>query len=168
MGKLRQPLATKKKAILDVPSQGRLEATCEDVLDNMNETLASSALTNIFKGVRDASMVIEIVHVDMNMDYSHAYAHWESTILKDFMATVSKEKDHEESQRLALQMEKQITSKLQKLEPVFRSKIVKKMDFKRVPRIFFKCVDPTFETAEKEVVLNLNVNMLRNERDGRL
>jgi ribosome-binding factor A len=146
IGKLRMGLLAKKKGILDNASQGRLETTCEDVMDNMNETLASSALINVFKGVKDASMVIEIAHVEINMDYSHATAHWESEILMNFVDSVRTENGPEDALKLALKMETKITAKLQKLEPLFRTRIVKQMDFRRVPRIYFKCVDPTFET----------------------
>lgn len=170
IGKLRQSLVAKTKGVLDIQSQGRLEATCEDVLDVMNETLASSALINVFKGVKDASMVIEIAHVDMNMDYSHAYAHWESELLTKFVDSVRKERGQEDAMALAVKMESKITSKLQKLEPVFRTKIIKKMEFKRVPRIFFKCVDPLFESLvskEKEMSMGASAFNLLHRSDGR-
>ena len=56
----------------------------EDLLSVINTTLASKELHGAFRGVADASTVVEIVDLKLNMDYSQAVVYWESSVIAKF------------------------------------------------------------------------------------
>jgi hypothetical protein len=86
-------LKLKEKQVLDIRSQGSLESTCEDLMDNMNEVLDSNKLNGLFKGVNNVSNIIEIVEVTINKDYSHATALWKSELIESFLKSVEEKED---------------------------------------------------------------------------
>jgi len=135
--KLVKGLVTPEKKLLSVASQGMLEATSEDVRDVLNDVLDSSALDRLFRGSRKASHVVEVSSVVLNQDYSHAHAHWRSPFMEQFVEAVYREKGEAEAKRMAKKACLYVTTKLQRAEPLFRSMIIKKMDFRRVPRVLF-------------------------------
>ncbi len=120
------------------------DAACEDIMDDMNELLSSNQFLHFLKRGTSASQVVEVVHVDINQDFSHVTAFWRSSFINKFIAfTVQEEQEKEGggeavAQKLHRRFTKLINAKLQDAEPKFRSNLLKTMTFRRVPRIFFK------------------------------
>lgn len=116
-------------------------------MDDMNELLASKTFLHFFRRGITASQVVEVVHVDINQDYSHATAYWKSSFVNRFISFVAKEKGAElgdnvrgieVAEKLHKQFTKLINTRLQDSESRFRSNLLKTMSFRRVPRIFFR------------------------------
>ena len=114
-GRLGRSLAPEKKAILDEPSQGYLDGMNEDLLAVINDTLSSKELHGAFRGISDASTVVEIVDLKLNLDYSQALVFWESSVIAKFTKAVAAERGPAASTQLARTMEKTMSTKLQKV-----------------------------------------------------
>lgn len=140
MPKLNVPLVKEEKIVRSDPrSDGVLEATAEEVMDDLNQALTTSQLANIFKFVRNTSEVMEITKVVLNKDLSHADASWHSDYLEGFLRhLLLKDGLSASDLRLGKKMLKNVTNKLQSSEGKFRSHIIRSMNFRRVPRIFFR------------------------------
>lgn len=136
--KLNVGLEKKTKAVLDVASQGVSEAACEDIMDDMNELLSSKHFLHFLRRGTTAAQVVEVVHVDINQDYSHVTAFWKSNFVDKFISFAAKEEGQETALKLRKRFTKAISSKLMDAEPRFRTSLMKTMSFRRVPRIFFK------------------------------
>jgi hypothetical protein len=80
------------------------------------------------------------VFASYSRSQSHVIAYWKSDVLEEFWAsmeldnTITEEKAAKFKQKTVDYMEKQ----LQQAESVFRSYLIRKMDFRRVPRIEFR------------------------------
>jgi hypothetical protein len=117
------------------------ESVCEDIMDHLNNVLSFPSLFSSFKGAQ-ASLLIDIVHVDINQDFSHVTAYWKSPVVSNFVSFARNETDDVAAAKLATRLSTKLTNKLQNREALFRSELLKKMSFRRVPRIFFR---PVFE-----------------------
>jgi ribosome-binding factor A len=137
-GKLTKPLVKAPKAMLDPSSQGILQAHGNDIMDVINEALASREFYSLFRSVKDPSDVLEISQVTLNRDLSHAYIHWRSPPIDELLSRlVSKIPTKQEVDRME-KILKQLTTKLQDNEGSFRSVMIRKLNFRRVPRFYFK------------------------------
>lgn len=124
----------------------------------MKNVLFSSKSTNSMT----SDNVVEISTVSLNQDQSHAHAYWSSepieTMLKNLILAGKQHVflqhqsakpqdlqkfasiapvDAREGYQLALKMEKNLSTKLQRYEGKFRSHIIRTINMRRVPRIFF-------------------------------
>jgi hypothetical protein len=113
--------------------EGVLEGMAEDVCGVLNDSLASTKLFRLFRGCNDTSEAIEIELVKLNKDCSHVTAYWDSKLTSKFYQLLSLEEGDVQASALISKVHSSIASRLQSKESVFR----KKMDFRRVPRIFF-------------------------------
>ena len=129
--------------MVPVAQQGSLDALGEDMSDVLNESLESAAFAHLFRGTRKASVLVNIESVMLNRDCSHATASWTSDIYSRFALVLHQKMGQEEAQRFAKKSVAYVTKKLQAAEPKFRSLIVNKMEFKRVPRLMFRPLDET-------------------------
>lgn len=138
--KLNRSLEQKAKPALGADAMGMLEHTAEEISDYLNETLASPKLCDMFRGVTKASNIIEISECIVNRDYSHVTAYWSSDLANDFTKFLNKkgtDKTNLDTKKLTEKLNSTVTKKLQLCEGVFRAHIMKKMEFRRVPRVFF-------------------------------
>eukprot|EP01036_Dinobryon_divergens_P033783 gene33782-43653_t len=138
-GKLRKSLdSSTKKPVLDIASEGHLDTISAHVMDSINESLDSPKLSGMFRGIKEISDAIEILEVKCNRDCSHAAVVWECNVLNKFVRFhLQSSKSLEKSRALALKLGEKVNSKLQQSEPFFRSKLMRNMEFRRVPRILF-------------------------------
>lgn len=139
--KLSKGLAQGMKPVLDVQSRGVLEDAEEEILEHLMEAMESPELIGLFKGVKKISDQVRLEEITLNRDYSHITAWWTSPIIDGF-AKFMKKKDptnsEAETAKFEKSMSKSINEKLQSCEGLFRSRLVKKMRFKKVPRIYFR------------------------------
>lgn len=102
----------------------------------------STNFINIIKFSKDVSAAIEVVEVKANRDCSHVTAHWESNVLNRFVKMHWEEaRSFEESFSLAEMLSTKVSAKLQRKEGHFRTSLMRKMTFRRVPRVFFRAAD---------------------------
>jgi ribosome-binding factor A len=168
--KLRQALLKPKTSPLSPAAQGQLDSFAEELLDILNEAISTNIFLDTFRGVRNTGDFIDLVDVHLNRDMSHITVFWSSDMITEFVKMVKTEElsSSSSSQMLpAVEQEREaariwkktssfITKKLQQREPQFRSFLVKKVHFRKVPRIFFKAHDPfaaakdSIRTAEDE------------------
>jgi ribosome-binding factor A len=162
-GKLSKALEKEKTVEISPSTQGYLDSIGEDICDVLNEALSSKEFFKLFKGATDAGKLVEIAEVQPNQDCSHVTAYWASDIVTGFVREVESTLGPEEAKKAFGRTTTYITKKLQKREPQFRSFLIKKMHFKRVPRIFFRVNENEFQdkTSSSDPRQDL---LLRNER----
>ena len=128
-----------KEAARDIGDRGRgtLEAIGDEIADIINESLRSNKFADTFRRVRDPTPFIEIVKVVVNRDLSHADAYWISPVIHKFAYSCRESLGEKKEQALLKKMSKYINERLQTRESRFRTEVMRAMQFKRVPRIFF-------------------------------
>lgn len=118
---------------------GVLDSFGVDISDVLNEGLHSSSIFyGMIPGSQQPGDIIEIQHVKVNKDCSHIMAYWTAPFMTKFIELVRDARGEVEASRLHEKMSKNMSLKLQKREPQFRSLLIKKMEFRRVPHITFK------------------------------
>jgi ribosome-binding factor A len=152
--KLNKSLAKPQKIVLDESSEGILDALAGELEDAINDYLNKNSI--FVSGPTKQSLpissnqLVEITRLRLNQDCSHAHAYWSSSpieILLEKMLEKSKEQtkqtqkvDSQSMQRhhqIGIRMEKKVTDVLQFHEGKFRSHIIRSINLRRVPRIFF-------------------------------
>lgn len=161
VAKLQRGLESPKKRLLTGAERGALDAESEDLMDLINEALGSSHFYNLFRNTGDTSKYVEIISVLQNQDRSHSTALWTSRVLTQFAAEVDEVKGREEALRFAKNASVYVTARLQSREPLFRSMLTKKMDFKRVPRLFFRPADDVLGLKDSESETDKRQQILR-------
>jgi hypothetical protein len=161
VAKLQRGLESPKKRLLTGAERGALDAESEDLMDLINEALGSSHFYNLFRNTGDTSKYVEIISVLQNQDRSHSTALWTSRVLTQFAAEVDEVKGREEALRFAKNASVYVTARLQSREPLFRSMLTKKMDFKRVPRLFFRPADDALGLKDSELEADKRQQILR-------
>jgi len=141
LAKLQRGLEKPAKRLLTNAERGTLDAESEDMMDLLNEALSSSHLYNLFRNTGDTSKYVEFTKVFQNKDRSHTTAMWSSTVLEQFTAEVCETKGYDEALRFTKNASAYVTARLQSREPLLRSLLTKKMDFKRVPRLIIRPAD---------------------------
>eukprot|EP01041_Mallomonas_annulata_P004651 gene4651-9223_t len=137
-GKLFKKLEKPPAKLMSETSIGIRQSESEDMADILNEALQSTSFIGTFKGVSDASMVVEIKEVYIVGDGTHCTALWTSSPLESFIMELNKKHGVDDANKMSLRITKFITKRLQDKEPQFRVALLKKMDFKRIPRVIFK------------------------------
>jgi hypothetical protein len=140
--KTHTALQKKKTGALSSGLVGEMEAVGEEICDFMDLCLKEMRSKSIFQGVPPGKCheYVHFEHANINQDWSHVIAYWKSDVLEEFWAsmeldnTITEEKAAKFKQKTVDYMEKQ----LQQAESVFRSYLIRKMDFRRVPRIEFR------------------------------
>lgn len=141
-GRLRKGLGKERKTYLDAASQGSSEVVAEDIREILNEALESPKFKGIFRGFQTPSKVVDIVDVTTNRDLSHVTAYWHSLPMAVFLRVVHKKLGEEEAVRYTQKVVDSIDATFSAKEGAFRSYLMQKMDFKRVPRIMFRPAGP--------------------------
>eukprot|EP01038_Epipyxis_sp_PR26KG_P010634 gene10634-14279_t len=169
--KLSQPLVKPPAKIESAASQGYFATLNEEISDILNTTLTSQKFRNIFinsnqlinksnKTKNKSENVVarpkqftnndhnldlvEISDVVIDKEFSQIIAWWRSDVIKVFLLEVHKKLELPQFNKLVNKMTIKITNKLQKSESLFRSELIKEMDFRRVPRIMFKSQDAEY------------------------
>lgn len=135
--KLKKTLESKPKPVLDITSEGYLEATSEDLRDHLNELFGSSQFAYIFKGVRNTSELITIANITINQDYSNVRAYWSAPTIKSLLKYVLEHKGESPARTLSTKIGSTISRVLERKEGACRSYIMKKIDFRMTPRVQF-------------------------------
>jgi ribosome-binding factor A len=136
--KLKRSLDKDKTCEIKPSVQGYLDSIGEDICDALNEALSSKECYKLFKGSTDAGNLIEFSEVRPNQDCSHVTVLWSSDIIRTFIRELNATHGYEEAEKFSQKSFQYINEKLQKREAVFRSFLIKKIHFKRVPRVFFR------------------------------
>lgn len=148
---LRKTLRPPSKKVLDSTSSGISEATSQDLADFMNDYLENN---KVFKSKGEAwaiktSDYLEITECDLNQDYSHCHAQWSCPafdhLLKQLLkvdknqssAAGMSQVSFQERYTMAKRMVNKMNLILQRLEGKFRTQIIREVNLRRVPRIFF-------------------------------
>eukprot|EP01039_Chlorochromonas_danica_P005882 gene5882-6477_t len=145
--KLNKSLVAPEKEQITSQMDGILGATADEIMDDMNEVLDSPQFSSIFGNkFTSLSDALEISSLVLNKDVSHAHARWHSPIIAGFIDSLVKKEEVTKAQLLLAQkMASNITRRLQSNEGKFRSHIIRTINFRRVPRIFFRA-SHTIET----------------------
>ena len=139
--KLLKPLESaqaRDNETISPKSVGLKEAIECEVAAVLNEALQSPRFMKTFRGLHDPSMLVEIEEVKTLGDGSQLLAFWRSEMLDSFISEVRKSKGEDECYTLSKKVAAYYSQRLQRKEPQFRSELIKKIDFRRVPRIIFK------------------------------
>ena len=153
-----------------------------DVEEILNECLSSKTCAGMFTRRRTRNlaikvmdvnneMMIEIDSVTLTKDGSHADAFWQSNVLNDFIKLVKEKNGEIDGAALHLKTSTNITKRLQMNESKFRSAIARKMNFKRVPRVFFHpsedlVISSVLNEAQK-TILGANIPCTISNQNGR-
>ncbi len=139
--KLSRSLETRlpKSEVLSDRLKGVNDVFAEEIVDVLNEALASTKVGgNLFRGTMDASDAVEIVICKVNSDVSHVYAEWRSKIVQDFANEIKRDMGVDKAEKFIKKSEKYITGRLTRSEGSFRTYYARRIQSKRVPRIYFK------------------------------
>jgi len=139
--RLQRPLEAVEKKALTAAQLGQLQSTAEDLHDVLSEAMSTSAFSNLFQGMNDHAIAVDIHEVKLNRDCSHAYVSWNCDVLEKFVLEAQTEFGNESAKRFAGRAARSINKKLQDREAQFRSYIIRHMHFRRVPRVFFSPLD---------------------------
>jgi hypothetical protein len=141
--KLKQGLTKgKTRTVMNSASQGITDSISEDIRDMLNDALDTPRIRGIFKGIRNASKAVEVVDVKTNQGVTHVTAYWHSPALATFLKGVYRKLGEEEAVKYTTMVVDSVDSAFSVNEGAFRSYLIKKMDFKRVPRIHFRSAGP--------------------------
>ncbi len=162
--KLSKGLEQKVKQGISAASRGALDTTSEDIAEIITDALDSTKLINMFRGVEKASDMIEIEEVTVNQDYSHVTVWWSSPVVKKFALFVRQKQSLQEAVTLNAKMTANINEKLQKCEGVFRHFVMKNIDYKKVPRIFFRPHAELLQKQKNSFNSDLRQSFLRAEK----
>lgn len=152
--KLNKSLVKPAKRELDDASRGIQEALGEDLAQTMNEYLQENALFRTRKNLKNSSSdsLVEITTVSLNKDESHAHAYWTSEPVLSLLTQMIQNcttMDTKRNYEVALRVEKNVSARLQRFEGKFRSNIIRTINMRRVPRIFFAADASTKLLIEK-------------------
>lgn len=165
--KLSKGLEQKAKPTLDSFSLGLLDSTSEEIMDIVMETFESPDLLNMFKGGPDASRNVTVEHITINQDYSHITVWWSSSLIVEFTKFMGEKQSREASAQLHARMTENVTKRLQSCEGVFRKHLRRRMDFKKLPRIFFRPHDDLKRKERNKQQSDMRQQFLRDMESGR-
>lgn len=152
--KLKRTLTKQEEKILDIASQGSMDATAEEIRDVLNEYMESNKFMYAFKGFKKATDLVEIVDVKCNHDYSNAVALWKATTMELLIKSMEIQHGEAEATKLTAKIVGNINQVFRDKEGLMRSNLMRKMDFKRVPKIQYKPQDPSLGLIEPEQQIN--------------
>ena len=156
--KLKGTLEEKEDAF--IPHEARLKGECSaqeyEIDEVLSECLTSKVCETMFNRKRrivsgEQLQMVEIESVHLDLYSADITVVWTSKILNNFVQLVKERKGDKEAQKILTTSNKKITTTLQDNEAKFRTYLVSKMNFKRVPRIFFKPYQddrPVFKSGE--------------------
>ena len=136
--KLSQGL-NKTENDLSASGIGFLDSYGSHICDILNDgLLENNNFYGMIRGSKHPGDVLDISHVKVNKDCSHIMAYWNANFINKFVELVVHERGTEEGGAMRRKLSSRMSSKLQSKEPQFRSLLIKKMDFRKVPRITFQ------------------------------
>jgi hypothetical protein len=169
-GKIAKPLTEIAALQLDASSKGFLEMEATQIQEILNDSLQMDEISsNIIPSskvrgkIADISDFFEFTAVKLNRDASHADTIWSSSYLEKFYQSLVDEPvprytktsyTQEDLDRFKAKL-KDFSGVLQKNEGKFRTQIIRKMNFRRVPRIFFH-PDPKLKRLLSELKYKLD------------
>lgn len=139
--KLKRSLTKEEEKIFDIASQGSMDATSEEIRDVLNEYIDSHKFTYAFKGFKNASELVEIVDVTCNHDYSHVVALWKASSMELLVKSMEIQHGEQQARALSAKIVKTINQVFHDKEGSMRTNLMRKMDFKRVPKVVYKPED---------------------------
>ena len=137
--KLNLPLEAResRKETMSHAQKGMNQAIAEDIHEILSDAMSSPKLRTLFRGTKDASMVVDIKHVKVNSDVSHVYAEWQCDLLEGFAREIHDNMGADKAKSFGKRSIRYITGRLAARESVFRTVLMRQMQFKKVPRIYF-------------------------------
>jgi len=137
-GKLSRGLEESETLQLNAKGEGISDVVCNEITDTLNYSLSTDQFYKLFKGYKSPSDVVEIVKSTANLDFSHVIVYWDSDIINDVILSARKNLTEVKYNQLRNKIVNGISKKLQATEPQFRSVLMKEIEFRRVPRLFFQ------------------------------
>jgi ribosome-binding factor A len=147
--KLSKPLegklnVTKVNENEDVTLHGLHELQSQELQQILTDTLELIDFSKVLPNVENPSEFIEIERVKLNPDCSHADTFWTSAILHDFYLTLIEKAEIDEEVHYSEEDLQKFLSKLisvnkflQENDGKFRTAIIRKVNYKRVPKVVF-------------------------------
>lgn len=111
--KLSKSLETPLKRPLTAAEIGAMDAHSEEVLDILNDSLASTHFYGLFRGAGDTSKYVDFALVTVNQDGSHTTAMWQSAVLAAFAQRIKDARGMAEAAKFAERAEGYVTARLQ-------------------------------------------------------
>lgn len=140
-----------RSEVLSERQKGMNTAFAEEIMDVLNEAMASSKIgRGLFRGTDDASAVVEITACKVNSDVSHIYAEWSSPIINGFADEIKGNMGEEKAKKFQKKSENYVTARLAMREGRFRTYLLRRIESKRVPRIYFKPFRPKNEFGPEQ------------------
>lgn len=128
-----------RSELLSERQKGMNTAFAEEIMDILNDAMASSKVgRGLFRGTDDASAAVEIIACKVNSDVSHVYAEWSSPIIQGFAEEIERDLGEEKAKSFLKKSANYITARLSRHEGRFRTYLLRRIESKRVPRIYFK------------------------------
>jgi hypothetical protein len=169
-GKIAKPLTEMTTLQLDASSKGFLEMEALQIQEILNDSLQMDDISSkiipsgkVRGKIADISEFFEFTGVKLNRDASHADTLWSSSYLEKFYQSLADEPvprytktsySKEDLDRFKAKL-KDFSDVLQKNEGKFRTQVIRKMNFRRVPRIFFH-PDPKLKRLLSELKYKLD------------
>lgn len=169
--KLNLPLEAreKKRETMNHAQKGLNQAVAEDIHEILSDALSSPKLRNLFRGTKDASILVDIKHVKVNSDVSHVYAEWQCDLLEAFAREMHDSMGSIKAKAFVKRAVNYVTGRLAAKESFFRTALMRQMQFKKVPRIYFTHESTAMLTAasgETERMRQAKETLERLRRSG--
>jgi hypothetical protein len=168
--KSKASLQSKEQGVISSAAVGEINATGEEVCRHLNMFLMEMKRFSIFKGVRpgECDRYITFEKAEVNSEYTRVVAFWSSSILAEFWATLELDNTVPRKKSVLYRRKtiKYIQDQLQSHEGKFRTYLMRKMDFKRVPHVRFSHHDRYKAVEENEVFNELLRENMINPKSG--
>ena len=147
--KLKKNLEGKAKAPMSPSEMGMMETQASVITEILEDALESKALYGLFKDTPSTAELVNIKNVKVNRDLSHVDVVWGSDILERFVLEAYEKLGEEEGKVVEKRVYSSVTNALQRKESKFRTYIMRSMELRRVPRVFFAA--PSLKALGSEV-----------------
>ena len=133
--KITQGLDTPERPVVDSLTHGIMETNGFNMCELLNEAMEKNNVSIPLAELSKSTGLI-IQEVVESLDRGKVTAYWTATEIDNFLE-FAHNKDEKTARKMEKMLMKNISEMLQKTEPRFRAYLVKKMDFRRVPKIDF-------------------------------
>ena len=148
-GKIKRNLEAKEVESISSVGAEYLNSLSTEILDVLNDSLNSSKMNSVFPVDSTLGCVVEIDSVSVDERTSHVTAYWASPMLAQFLQTVHNKLGNDSFAEFEKQSSLFVTAKLQHQEPVFRTFLSSRLNFRRVPRITFHAQEKIIEKNDQ-------------------
>jgi hypothetical protein len=156
--KMSQGLVPEDQPFLDSINAGIMDANGMNMCEILNEAISQPSFDSKAHDMYNR-LGLCIDDVVETRDRGRVIAYWSADEIDSFLL-FAKEQDKVSISRLTKQIKNNVTSLLQNLEPRFRAELIRKMDFRRVPKIAFepKKEDRVVEADSRQQFLIDNIS----------